>query len=161
MSQKIYYNFKCKSANVVESFCIFSCMRHCQCFITTSEKTNKTRLGNSWCALVFYFYPLPKTNTMWPESLTHVTLGTSNYFGLGKTQGMADSWVLGIHGDLFPPMGVHAKILPDHWWVKINRVDSFPPIGGFPPIFHGFLTPLRSVQIWRESRPICRGVCLL
>ncbi len=29
-----------------------------------------------------------------------------------------------------------------------TRVYSFPPIGGFPPIFHGFLTPLRSVQIW-------------
>ncbi len=42
-----------------------------------------------------------------------------------------------------------------------DRVESFPPLGGFPPIFHGFLTPLRSVQIWGESRPICRGVCLL
>ena len=37
------------------------------------------------------------------------------------------------------------------------RVDSFPPIGGFPPIFHGSFTPLRSVQIWGEGRPICRG----
>ena len=34
---------------------------------------------------------------------------------------------------------------------------SFPPIGRLPPIFHGFLTPLRSVQIWGKSRPICRG----
>ena len=34
---------------------------------------------------------------------------------------------------------------------------SFPPIGGFPPIFHGFFTLMRSVQIWRESRLICRG----
>ena len=31
---------------------------------------------------------------------------------------------------------------------RLNRVDSFPPIGGFPPILHGFFTPLR---------PICRG----
>ena len=27
----------------------------------------------------------------------------------------------------------------------------------FPPNFHEFLTPLRSVQIWGERRPICRG----
>ncbi len=29
----------------------------------------------------------------------------------------------------------------------IARVYSFPPIGGFPPIFHGFLTPLRSRSV--------------
>ena len=42
---------------------------------------------------------------------------------------------------------------------KLVKQDIF--FSGFPPIFRGFLTPLRSVQIWGESRPICRGVCRL
>ena len=38
------------------------------------------------------------------------------------------------------------------------RVYSFPPIGGFPPIFHVFLTPPPKIS---TNLGICRGVCLL
>ncbi len=36
-----------------------------------------------------------------------------------------------------------------------------PPIGGFPPIFHEFPTPLRSVQICQDNGCIYEGVGLL
>ena len=43
----------------------------------------------------------------------------------------------------------------------IIRVYFFPPIGGFPPFSRGFLTPLRSGQIWEENRPIYRGYAFI
>ena len=63
---------------------------------------------------------------------------------------------------------IYSKLSDTHEWhqnrggcngcrEQEDRVDSFPPIGGFPQIFHGFLTPLRSVQIWGGSKPICWG----
>ena len=44
---------------------------------------------------------------------------------------------------------------------SIYRVYFFPAIGGFPLFSHGFLTPLRSGQIWKKNRPMYRGVCHL
>ena len=46
-----------------------------------------------------------------------------------------------------------------HWGFQSNhRHCSFPPIGGFPPISRGFLTPLRLVQICGVNGPVFRGV---
>ncbi len=66
MSQTMgYYNFKCKSANIVESFCVFSYYVTLPIFNHDLWENNKCQglesVDGSWR---FIYNPLPKTNTV-------------------------------------------------------------------------------------------------
>ena len=49
-----------------------------------------------------------------------------------------------------------SNIVPVLPLTLIIQTFFFLPIGGFPPIFHGFLTPLGLVQIYEEKEPTLR-----